>query len=172
MANAQVKNLNFGLGELKINGTAVTADASELNCLDGVSSGQVVASKALVADSAGQIQGISKPVEYITGNRTVLATESGLTLIVNAADLVISLPATVEGFELTVWVLATSSSTGASISPVAADKIQGKGLTAADNKDLINTHATEAVGDWVRLVGDGVDGWIVAGIAGTWARQA
>ena len=46
----------------------------------------------------------------------------------------------------------------------------GNGFTSADNKDLVFT--SRPVGSYVRLVGDGVNGWFVAEIAGTATREA
>ncbi len=90
----------------------------------------------------------------------------------NGDPLVVTLPPTRLGYTVTIITQTASASTGVSISPDAADKIQGKGITAADDKDWINTAATDAVGDLVTLVGDGVDGWWVVSERGTWARQA
>lgn len=61
---------------------------------------------------------------------------------------------------------------GLSISPAAADAIHGNGLTSVDNKDLINTGATDREGDMVELVADGVDGWFIVSVNGTWAKEA
>jgi len=67
---------------------------------------------------------------------------------------------------------ALSTGTGLSISPAAADHIRGNGLTSVDNKDLINTGATDRLGDSVDLYCDGVDGWVISGIVGTFAKEA
>lgn len=92
--------------------------------------------------------------------------------VANAVDLVITLPATVAGLMITAVVETASATTGLSLSPNASDKIMGTGITAADDKDLINTAATDAVGDSVTLIGDGVDGWWIVNLIGTWAREA
>jgi hypothetical protein len=61
-------------------------------------------------------------------------------------------------------------SKAANYTVVAADT--GTGIeAAADDKDAINTAATDRVGDSLTLVGDGVDGWYVVGVTGTWARE-
>jgi hypothetical protein len=54
---------------------------------------------------------------------------------------------------------------------VSADLIRGNGITPADNKDLICTQATSRIGDSCTIVGDGVDGWYITAITGTWARE-
>lgn len=111
-------------------------------------------------------------VRAITANATLTEADNGGLVLANAVDLVVTLPATRLGFSVTVLTQAASATTGLSISPAAADRIQGKGITAADDKDYINTAASDAVGDLVSMVGDGTDGWWVIDERGTWARQA
>jgi hypothetical protein len=110
-----------------------------------------------------------------TTARTLVAADSGKLFIAGAVDLVYTLPAAtpaLKGVKYKFVVSTPSATTGLSLSPDSADKIQGKGITAADDKDLINTAATDAVGDSVELVCDGVDGWWITSMLGTWARQA
>lgn len=150
----------------------VTATATELNYNDVAAIGAVEASKALIADANLALSGLRQKVETKTANYTVVAADSGKIIIANAVDLVFTLPATVAGLVFTFVVKAVSATTGLSISPAAADKIMGNGFTSADNKDAINTAATDREGDMIQLVGDGVDGWYVTGVIGTWAREA
>lgn len=98
-------------------------------------------------------------------------------ILVTAADKVITLPAassSTAGMMVTVALSSAglSASTGLQVSPAAADKIMGNGITSADNKDLILSGATDREGDSVTLICDGVDGWYIAAIVGTWAREA
>jgi len=101
---------------------------------------------------------------------TVKASESGTMFISSAADVVFTLPSTAAGLTYTFVTKTVSASTGTSISPAAADAIHH--TTSVDNKDLINTGATDVEGDSVTLVGDGDEGWWVDGIKGTWAKEA
>lgn len=101
----------------------------------------------------------------ITANRTLTADESGSVVICNAADLVVTLPATQAGLVYTIITKVASAGTGTSVSPNAADKINAK----ADDADLVNSGATDAVGDAVTVVGDGTDGWLTSEVVGTWA---
>jgi len=114
--------------------------------------------------------------ESVAANVTLTAADSGKVYVNSAADVVYTLPdATPPGMKgvfYTFVTLTISGGTGVSISPAATDKIQGKGITAADDKDYVNSGATDAVGDLVQVVCDGVDGWIVLAERGTWARQA
>jgi len=111
------------------------------------------------------------PVEVVTDDFTVTAAESGKIFIVNAADVTATLPSTAAGLTYTFIVQTLSTTTGLSISPAAADAIHGGGQASTDNKDLINTAATDAEGDMVTIVGDGVDGWWITSIVGTWAEE-
>ncbi len=64
-----------------------------------------------------------------------------------------------------------SATTGLQIDPQSADQIIDVDITPADNKDLINTAATDAKGDQVTIIGDGDAGWYVTNKIGTWARE-
>lgn len=102
---------------------------------------------------------------------SLTAAESGKVFICTATSgtQVFTLPATVAG--VTYTFVAASADGEINVSPNASDKIQGKGITAADNKDYINTAATNAVGDLITIVGDGTDGWWVLDERGTWGRE-
>ena len=105
--------------------------------------------------------------EAVTVNKTFDEGDSGVVQNVTATATV-TLPSTVVGTSYIVRVGAEGITV--SVSPAAADKIMGHGFTSADNKDLVFT--SQPVGSYVRLVGDGVNGWFVAEIAGTATREA
>lgn len=112
-------------------------------------------------------------IELVTATPRVLTeADNGRVFFVDVADCVFSLPATFAGATFRFIVRTLSTVTGCSISPVAADSINGGGLTSVDDKDLINTAASDAEGDAVTLIGDGAEGWYIASITGTWAKQA
>lgn len=113
------------------------------------------------------------PVVIATDAVILTAADAGKIVVMNAAaSKVVSLPATQAGLTFTlVHQVATSSGVGHSLSPVAADLIRGNGITPADNKDIICTQATSRIGDAITVVGDGVDGWYIASLTGTWARE-
>jgi hypothetical protein len=119
----------------------------------------------------------------IDTSKTLADTDCGLVQNVIADSIVITLPATVVGYHFTVrngGVKSTSGPKGTAsdgtvlvaISPNASDKIAGNAFTAADNKDALNTKATSHLGDEMQLVGDGVNGYMVTRVIGTWAREA
>lgn len=114
--------------------------------------------------------GIITAVEVITATPfTATIAESSKTYVVNKSDATVTLPSTSAGAELCFSVMAIAATTGFSISPAAADAIHY--ITSTDDKDLINTAATDVEGDSVCLIGDGAEGWWVKSITGTWAKE-
>jgi hypothetical protein len=109
--------------------------------------------------------------ELKSANYTVTAADNGKVLWVDTDAVVITLPA-VEGIEVTVANLAAYGVSGVSVSPAAADMIEGPGITAADDKDIINTKATAARGDYITVEYGDANGWRISAMVGTWARQA
>lgn len=129
----------------------------------------------ITVESGGEIDlqagsKISGSIETKTASFTVLPSESGKTFILAAVDLKATLPPTAAGLRYTFIVKTVSASTGAQLSPVAADAIHR--TTSVDDKDLINTPATDVEGDSVTIVGDGVDGWWIESLFGIWAKES
>lgn len=121
----------------------------------------------------------------VTEAKTLTIADSGYVQNVIYDNAVITLPATavVGKFNIRAGgVKKTGAPTGTaddgsmklSVSPVAADQIQG-GVdgTAVDNKDLILAKATMRVGDFVEIISaNETNGPVVGAIAGTWSREA
>ncbi len=155
---------------------AGSADLSEaeLEQIDTVTAGAASPSKAVVLGANSEISGIRRKVNLAAVTQALTAAQSG-EKFVGAVDAVFTLPAAAAG-TAGVWYEfetgAVSAGTGLSISPAAADHIRGNGLTSVDNKDLINSGATDRLGDSVRLYCDGVDGWVIEAVIGTWAKEA
>lgn len=167
----------------KIGGVQVTPTAAEFNVLAAVTPGTAAASKAVVLDANKDASGVrtltfsgdlihsgihrqTKSAPY-----TMAEGDSGQVTQIDTDGVVITLPATVAGMTFTLQNIGADGAVGFSVSPAALDKIMGAGLTSADDKDLINTKATAKKWDRVTLVGDGVNGWFVQDIRGTWARE-
>lgn len=119
----------------------------------------------------------------VTENKVLTLAQAGIVQNVLTDAITVTLPATSAGAFFIVrngGDNASGTPTGAgadasmavNVSPNSADKIQGGAISAQDDKDLINTKATSKVGDEVRLVGDGVDGYNITSLAGIWAREA
>ncbi|MCX5513427.1 hypothetical protein C3941_23850 [Kaistia algarum] len=110
--------------------------------------------------------------ELKSANYTVDAEDAGKWIWVDTDAVVITLPA-VEGIGgLRIGNIAAYGVSGVAISPAAADMIEGPDITAADNKDLINTKATARRGDFVEIGYGDANGWSVTRKRGTWAREA
>jgi len=111
--------------------------------------------------------GYSQSLTVSASTKTVDDTDCGLVQNITAT-CTITLPATVVGYAYTFRVGAAGITVN--ISPNASDKIAGNGFTATDNKDAIAT--TQPVGSILSLVGDGVNGYMVSEVRGTWTREA
>lgn len=94
--------------------------------------------------------------------------DCGKVLNFTHATPTVTLHATAVGQTLTFRVGANPQVL--TLSPAAADKIQGVDITAADNKDIIFTN--QPIGSYVTLVSDGVDGWNIAAVRGAFTREA
>jgi hypothetical protein len=131
-----------------------------------------------LANIYGQLKG-SAPVavNLAAATQTLTKAQSGQKFV-GAVDAVFTLPQVVNMDDKGIFYVfqpgALSGGTGLSISPNAADGIGGAGLTSVVNKDLINTGATDAVGDEVRIECSGVPGtgaWVVTEMSGIWAKE-
>lgn len=110
----------------------------------------------------------------VTANKTLAAVDSGVVQRVGLDGAVITLPSVAPG--LTYIFVNDSAAIGAvgfSVSPAAADLIQGGGLASpVANKDLINTKATANPGDTLIITGGAATTWDVVKSSGVWAREA
>lgn len=107
---------------------------------------------------------------------TLDGTDDGVTVGANnaAATVTVTLPkASVVGPGYTARVMAMAlpgAGAGTTVAPNAADKFAGNGFNAKTaGQTLINSAATDAVGDMVELVTDGILTWFVTNKIGTWA---
>lgn len=112
---------------------------------------------------------------HTAANRTLSKrSRDTLVLLGAAADLIVTLPKSDQvskGQVVTVHVSTASGGTGAQVNPASGDTIKGTGITAAADKNLINTGATDAAGDAATLVADGAGSWYITNLIGTWARE-
>ena len=107
-------------------------------------------------------------VRTVTADTTLTAQDDGALLILNSADpILVTLPSTAAGLHFAFFVKLADNGHG--FSPAAADKIFVSGLTAVDDKDLLNS--TSAVGAFAEVWGDGADGWF-GRVNGTFTMQA
>ena len=155
--------------QVRQDGNAVVPTGKSLDIESG---GALKVAGSTIIDSNKIVLGLRETV-VVTDAVTLTAADSGKIIVMNAtASKVVNLPATAAGLVFTLThQVATSSGAGHAFSPVSADLIRGNGITPADNKDLICTQATARIGDSCTIVGDGVDGWYITAITGTWARE-
>ena len=111
--------------------------------------------------------------ELISANKTLDAEDTGKLFWVDTDAVTITLPAVAAGvFGAQIVNGGSFGSIAVTISPNASDLILGPDITAADDKDLINTKATAQRGDYVVIDSGDADGYLAAELRGTWARQA
>jgi hypothetical protein len=111
--------------------------------------------------------------EVISANKTLDAEDTGKLFWVNTDAVTITLPAVAAGvFGCEIVNGGAFGTIAVTISPNASDSILGPDITAADDKDLINTKATAKRGDSVVLDSGDADGYLATALRGTWARQA
>lgn len=107
-----------------------------------------------------------------SANYTIDATDNGTTIFVDTDAVVLTLPAVGGISGVKVVNIAAFGVSGVSVSPNAVDMIEGPGITAADDKDIINTKATARRGDYITIIDGDANGWSITEMKGTWARQA
>lgn len=116
------------------------------------------------------------PTLSFTTSQTFTASQSGGLIIAHAVSLTFTLPAgiTTPGLRFTFSVDATAvaSGSGLLVKQVTGEQIYGDGLTTTTSKGILNTQATAKDGDSVTVESDGVRGWAIIAIIGTWAREA
>jgi hypothetical protein len=110
--------------------------------------------------------------ELKSANYTVDAEDSGKVIWVDTDAVVITLPAVGGIGGVIVANAAAYGVSGVAVSPNASDMIEGADITAADNKDIINTKATAQRGDFVDIWDGDANGWLVSRRKGVWAREA
>lgn len=118
---------------------------------------------------------MSITVTHLTASANASPEVREQLFIADGTDLVVSLPqahSTTKGHTIALYTGTLSVTVGFSASPATGDTIYAKGITAAASKDLINTGATDAVGDTIVLVSDGAAAWFCTGMLGTWEREA
>jgi hypothetical protein len=110
--------------------------------------------------------------ETLSASTKTLDAEDGGKIFFVTADCTITLPACVTGMEVTLVCAGADAAVQITVDPNASDSISGADITAADNKDYVNTKATARRGDFVKLIGGlAATGWNVSAKRGTWARE-
>jgi hypothetical protein len=112
--------------------------------------------------------------ETLSATKTFDAEDCGKLFCVDAdgdADA-LTLPAIAAGLSgLTIMAVGAFGTTAVTISPQAADSILGPDITAADDKDIILTKATQRRGDFVTIIAGDADGYMITAMRGVWTRE-
>ena len=124
--------------------------------------------------------GILDGVEVISADRTLTVEDSGKTFLVATDALTITLPATAYGVEYEFINTGADGNNTITVSPNAADAIQGSfsnagqniEMTGTDDKDIVNTKATAKTGDRLSIIGDGSTGWQIKSGIGIWTEES
>ena len=109
--------------------------------------------------------------ESVVDDKTLDAQDSGKLFYMTVDAKTVTLPA-VEGMDDFIIMNGGAFGTIAvTVSPNAADMIEMRDITAADNKDLVNTKATACRGDYLLIGYADSNGWVVKKARGVWARE-
>lgn len=103
--------------------------------------------------------------------KTLDVEDSGKVFFV-AQSCVITLPAVATPPLCKIVNAGPFGTVQISLDPNANDMIEGPNITAANNKDVVNTLATAKRGDYAVIGGFDADGYILSELKGTWAREA
>lgn len=110
--------------------------------------------------------------EALTSTKTFDAEDCGKLFWCTGDATALTLPAIATGLSGLAIVSGGAFGTQATtIDPNASDMILGPDITGADNKDLVNTKATQRRGDYVVLIAGDADGYMVTEMRGIWARE-
>ena len=110
--------------------------------------------------------------EAIAVDKTLDIEDNGKLFWVTTDAKIITLPAVATPVNCAIANGGAYGGVEISVSPDAADKIQGPNLPGTNNKDLINTKATAQRGDFVRLATGDANGPLAIELRGTWATEA
>jgi hypothetical protein len=140
-------------------------DAVEVIDGDGIYQivGQVLSTEDVLLKPSKATGDFFESCEKVTTAETIAIGDSGIAMVLTGTtDIIESLPATaVHG----LWIVVNGSQDGdklTSVSPVAGDGIAGFGFTNTDAGDATNTKATSKAGDYIKIVGSGLAGGVMA----------
>ncbi len=112
--------------------------------------------------------------ELLSGTKTFDAEDCGKLFCVDAAadDDFLTLPSIADGLAgPTILAIGAFGTTKIEIDPATADAIHGPDITAAADKYVALTKATQRRGDFVKLDLGDVDGYFITQLRGIWVRE-
>lgn len=111
--------------------------------------------------------------ELLSVNKTLDIQDNGKVFFVDTDAVVVTLPAVATGLSCTIVNIGPYGTVALNVDPAAADMIHAPDIAGTDDKDHINTKATQQRGDLVGLIGGLVTtGYNVTHQIGTWAQEA
>ena len=117
----------------------------------------------------------SNRTELVSGNKTLVAADTGKTYQVTRGTSIFTLPATAVGLVYTFAYIGDDGAGQIQVSPAAADGVAAVG-SATVNKDLIIATATIKTGDYVTIASGvgatGVTAWHVTAQRGIITKEA
>ncbi len=159
-------------GGIMLNADGGTNGDIELNSADALI---FTAAGAMTVDitGAGTYKGSWLPDSVVTTTETTTTldtTDIGKITKVTADAQTITLPATVVGYFFTIFYDGADGGALITIELDNNDQFLGADIAGAPGEALLLTKATSDKGDYVRLIGDGVDGWKIMEMNGIWAE--
>ena len=156
----------------------VSKKDSDLSALDGGKLTGIIEGSAGkgFANGMADISGLTAVT--ITGDTTAAlnthSVQKGKYINCATDAVTITLPAVTVGSSYIIVNSAADGTALLTISPNSSDKflVDIAGAAGTDNKDIINTKATQVQFDYVKLVGLSADGWLIDDIRGTWVDQS
>ena len=130
-------------------------------------------------DNSSLIQTLSglSPIKLAADTTLAIANHSvqvGAYVEVKADAKTLTLPAVVLGASFII--VNTNDDAGGllTISPNASDKflVDIAGAAGTDNKDILNTKASQKKYDFVHLIGMHADGWLIHNVRGIWVDES
>lgn len=110
--------------------------------------------------------------EVISANKTLDSEDSGKLFWVDTDAVTITLPAVATPSLCKIVNGGAFGTVAVTISPNASDSLEAPDITAADDKDVINTKATAQRADSALLGFADANGHVITKLKGTWAREA
>lgn len=123
--------------------------------------------------------GVRGDAEIQTGDDTLLAAESGkiIKATKSSATQTFTLPAATEKGVVFTFICGHADGE-IKIDPAGTDNIRckatndsGASIAPASGTGIVNTTATNVLGDYITLIADGVDQWDCIAQSGIWASQ-
>lgn len=168
-----------GYLEVFVRGTSMAYFDDATNDLKLLTNGMSIAGNSLFADKitySDQLVHGAVTTETITGNKTLDVEDTGKIFLCATDGVNFTLRSMTQtdmgcGYTVTLVNTGADGVVDIKVTPATGDKIMGIGLTAADEKHVINTQGTAKKGDYVTLMADGTLGYYVVASAGTWTRE-